>query len=142
NGNYHVPARSWAKEYTLDETNHIVTLDWSYSRNFGAGNVFSKAMGSVQRLSNGNTFICWGLVMGQTGAPKITELDGSNNVVWEMSFPNEDAVYRSHRYLWVPCARPSDDEIYVDNITSTAAKINWTAATNATYYDLRFRKVN
>src|SRR4029078_6721284 len=85
NGNFHSTAFSSAKEYTLDETNKKATLVWSYKRNVNGKNVFAKAMGSMQRLSNGNSFICWGLLMGQPDAPDITEVDPAGNIVWEMA---------------------------------------------------------
>jgi hypothetical protein len=53
NGNYHVPPRSYAKEYQVDEVNKTATLAWSYSRVVASGPVFGNAMGSVQRLTNG-----------------------------------------------------------------------------------------
>ncbi|HYV90572.1 MAG TPA: aryl-sulfate sulfotransferase [Chitinophagales bacterium] len=141
NGNYHSPSRSYAKEYVLDEVNHTATLTWSYNRAINGGHVFSRAMGSVQRLSNGNSFICWGLVQNQSGAPKLTEVTSSGTVVWELGFPTEDAVYRSHRYVWEPCVRVTPSTIYVDKITSTTAKIHWGVANNAASYDVQYRKL-
>ncbi|MBA2406922.1 MAG: aryl-sulfate sulfotransferase, partial [Chitinophagales bacterium] len=62
NGNYHSPPHSSAKEYILDEVNKTATLVWKYSHpGAQAGtNLYYLAMGSVQRLDNGNTFINWG----------------------------------------------------------------------------------
>ena len=140
NGNYRAPSFSYAKEYMLDEVNKTATLVWGYRRAIGASYVFSKAMGSTQRLPNGNTLICWGLVQAQPGAPKLTEVDTAGNLVWELKLSNEDAVYRAHRYIWEPCARPSDAGLYVDLITSASGKVHWAPATNASTYDLWYRK--
>src|SRR5262249_1557432 len=60
-GNFHVPSKSFAKEYQLDEANMTATLVWSYSHpNVNGIIAYYDATGSVQRLSNGNTFIGWG----------------------------------------------------------------------------------
>lgn len=134
-------ARSYAREYTLDEVNKTATYVWSYSRTFNAGYVFARAMGNTQRLSNGNTLICWGLNASQVGAPKISEVDSASNLVWELSLIEADAVYRAHRYVWQPCSRPSDASLFVDMITPSSGRIHWAAATNASSYDLWYRKV-
>ncbi len=141
NGVYHIPARTSVKEYVIDETNKTATLVWSYSRAFGPGYVFSKAMGNAQRLANGNTLINWGLTIAQPGAPKITEVDASGTVVWEMTLNSTDAVYRAQRHVWEPCARPSQHMVMADKIKPTSATIRWNAATNATTYDLQYRKL-
>ncbi|MEO5675044.1 MAG: arylsulfotransferase family protein [Chitinophagales bacterium] len=140
NGNYHVPARSYGKEYILDEVNKTATLTWKYSRAISGGNLYAKAMGNMQRLPNGNNFICWGLALNQPTAPKITELDINDNIVWELSLDVSEAIYRAHRHEWEPCARPSATKIYVDAITATTAKVRWLGASNATSYDVQYRK--
>ena len=139
NGNYHAPPRSSAKEYILDEVNKTATLVWSYYRPFGSGSVFSKAMGSAHRLPNGNTLICWGLVIGQTAAPSLTEVDAAGNIVWEMEINSPDAIYRARRYEWSPCARPSLHTVKATKITANSARIKWSAATNATRYSVQYR---
>lgn len=140
NGNHHAPPISYVKEYVLDEVNKTATLVWSYSRVITEGTVFSAAMGNAQRLDNGNTFICWGLVNLLNGAPKMTEVDSAGNVVWELKLSDQDAVYRARRHEWNPCARPTNSTIKASNITSTSAKLNWKPATNAASYDVQYRK--
>jgi len=141
NGNYHSPATSYGKEYQLDEVNKTATLVWSFKRTTSQGDIFSKAMGDVQRLPNGNTLICWGLVNTLNNVPKITEVDSANNIVWELQLADQDAVYRALRHNWSPCARPSNSTITASDITSTTAKIKWKPATNASSYDVEYRKV-
>ncbi len=58
NGNWHPVPESRAKEYQLDLVNMTATLVWQYPE---VSNRYSKAMGSLQRLPNGNTFINWGI---------------------------------------------------------------------------------
>ncbi|MCS6917977.1 MAG: aryl-sulfate sulfotransferase [Chitinophagales bacterium] len=140
NGVYHNPPLTAAKEYVLDEVNKTATLVWSYTRQIGTSKVFSKAMGGVQRLSNGNTLICWGLTIAQPGAPKLTEVDANNQVVWEMTINNADAVYRAQRHVWNPCARPTTSTVTVDKMKATSVRVVWAPATNATSYDLQYRK--
>lgn len=139
NGNYHFPPKSAAKEYILDEVNMTATLHWKYERNL-TGN--SSAMGSVQRLPNGNTFICWGLVYN-TAFPSITEVNPSGEVVWEMRLDPEfnDAIYRANRFVWTPCSRPSASGMQALNVTTNSAKLKWQPATNATTYEVRYKAV-
>jgi len=144
NGNFHTTPVSKAKEYTLDEVNKKATLVWSYKRTIDTKDVYAKAMGSVQRLSNGNTFICWGLVIGQQAAPSITEVTSSGTVVWEMDLTGNfsaHAIYRAHRRDWTPCSRPTAALIKVKKITSVSAKVDWENGTGADSYDVQYKKL-
>ncbi len=142
NGNYHSPPVSYAKEYSIDEINKTATLVWSYKRTVASGDVFSIAMGSMQRLSNGNTFIDWGLNLLNDDNPSLTEVDVNKNIVWELTLGSEDAIYRAHRREWDPCSRPTLTLITVKNITSTEAKVDWESATGAISYEVQYRKSN
>ncbi len=97
NGNMHAVQVSSAKEYQLDEVNHTATLVWSFTH---PDTLFGKAMGGVQRLSNGNTFIGWGWV--STGEPSITEVDPAGNIVYEAVLEDLGLTYRARRYAWYP----------------------------------------
>ncbi len=57
NGNQHVPNYSRGVEYQLDQQNKIATLVWQYRH---TPDIYAPAMGSVERLANGNTLIGWG----------------------------------------------------------------------------------
>lgn len=94
NGNYHVPARSRAVEYAVDETEKTVTKVWEY-RN--APDVYASAMGSVQRLPNGNTVIGWG-----NTNPTITEVTPEGAEVFEATLPAGVYSYRAFRTPWPP----------------------------------------
>ena len=64
-------------EYRIDPEALTATLIWSYSQE-GA---FTRARGSAQRLSNGNTLIGWG-----SGVPiTATEIDANRNKIWELT---------------------------------------------------------
>lgn len=93
NGNYHSSSFSRAIEYSLDEVNKKVTLVWEYR---STPNIFSAAMGNVQRLSNGNTIIGW----GTRANPSVTEVNPSGQKVYEIRNPNMVFSYRAQRFLW------------------------------------------
>lgn len=94
NGNLHSPSRSRAVEYELDEVDRIATLVWQY-RN--TPDSYGAAMGSVQRLPNGNTIIGWG-----STNPTATEVTPGGEKVAELNFPTGTFSYRAFRFEWPP----------------------------------------
>lgn len=92
NGNFHSPSFSRAVEYSLDEGNHTATLVWEY-RN--TPSIYAFAMGSVQRLENGNTFIGW----GYTGTT-LSEVTPEGQVALEMKLPASYLSYRAFKFDW------------------------------------------
>ncbi|MBC8042453.1 MAG: aryl-sulfate sulfotransferase [Rhizobacter sp.] len=95
NGNYRPngqPSFSRAVEYQLDEMNKTATLVWQYR---SVPDIYGFAMGSVQRLSNGNTVIGWG-----STNPSVTEVTASGEKVYEASLPTGIYSYRAFRYEW------------------------------------------
>lgn len=103
NGNLHNPPVSKPKEYVLDETNLTATNVWYYTHPQVNGfNMFTKNQGSAFRLSNGNTFICYGLPNIQ-GLYNGTEVDANKNIVWEFRFKDStEYSYRLYKQLWAP----------------------------------------
>lgn len=89
NGNFHSPPYSRAVEYQLDEVNKIATLAWQY-RN--SPDIYGPARGSAQRLSNGNTFICW----GAASTPTFTEVTPSGTIALQISFELGLGSYRGY----------------------------------------------
>lgn len=143
NGNYHTPHYSAAKEYTVDEINKTATLVWSYTPLVPDGSpVYFFAMGSVQRLANGNTFINGGWESNTTYS-NMWEINTANEVVWELKLTDAKSIvsYRARKFEWNPCARVSYHHMRSGNITSTSAKLQWLPATNAEEYKLQFRKI-
>lgn len=142
-GNYHVPARSFAKEYQLDEANKTATLVWDYSHPDVDGSIaFYSAMGNVQRLSNGNTLIGWGYRTKST-LPSITEIDPMGNIVWEMTLSGSKNYisYRAHKYQWQPCARPTFDSMRAQLINEYSVRLEWSAVANPSQqYEIQYRK--
>ena len=143
NDNYGLPPISSAKEYQLDEVNHVATLVWHYEHPYVGGYpVFGPATGSVQRLPNGNTIISWGTNNIHQDRPAMTEVDSSKNITWEMKFDEYgQKAYRVHKYVWNPCAPVNVAQVKVKKITSSSAKVIWYPVKNAASYDLQYRKV-
>ena len=144
NGNWHSPHHSTAKEYQLDYVNHTATLVWSYTPlNPSTGNaVFFPAMGNVQRLSTGNTFINCGLDFSSS-QPNLIEVTPAGQIVWELILNNDSYLicYRAHHHDWDPCAPVNPPSIKVKKITATSAKILWDDVSNAASYDVHYRKL-
>jgi len=143
NGNFHFPHHSAAKEYALDEINKTATLVWCYTPLAPNGtNTFFFAMGSVQRLSNGNTFIDGGWESNNTYS-NMWEIDTSNQVVWQLKLTDVKSIvsYRARKFDWSPCARPSFKEMQAKNITDHSAKLKWAPVANATQqYEVQYKK--
>ena len=93
NGNGHEPQFSRALEYRLNTDSMTATLVWSYAPE---ERYYSQAMGSVQRLPNGNTLIGYGDVP-ERAAEEIAP-DGTR--VFYLAFPNGYVSYRFLRQPW------------------------------------------
>ncbi len=94
NGNYHSPPFSRASEYKINEAEKTATLVWEY-RN--TPDIYAFAMGSVQRLSNGNTFIGWG-----SAATTLSEVSPDGELLYQLSLPAGQMSYRAFRYTTQP----------------------------------------
>ena len=99
NGNYHttmwgdgsIHDTAWSRaiEYDLDESSLRATPVWEYS------NIdFTYAAGNVQRLPNGNTFIC----SGDFGLEKAIEVTSEGEKVFQLSFPIGEFTLRMYRF--------------------------------------------
>ncbi len=92
NGNFHTPSFSRAIEYRINEVNKTATLVWQYRH---SPDLYAQAMGSVQRLSNGNTVIGWG-----TAFTTMTEVTPAGEVIYELSLTQGLMSYRAFRFDW------------------------------------------
>jgi len=141
-GNTHVPAHSAAKEYQLDFDNMTATLVWKFQPlTYSGTNAYFYAMGSAQRLSNGNTLVCGGWD-NSSNQSNIWEVTPDGEVVWEMALDNSKSLvgYRALKYTWIPCAPVNPNSVKAKNVTNTTAKIQWKAVSNAVSYDVQYRK--
>ncbi len=83
--------KSRAVEYELDTAAKTATLVWQYHH---SPEIFTDAMGSVERLPNGNTFIGWGEY-----PIAITEVRPDTSTAFEMILGLGDYSYRAYKYV-------------------------------------------
>lgn len=93
NGNMHTPTQSRVVEYKIDEVNKTAELVWSYQ----IPNFFAFATGSVQRLSNGNTFIGWGIPANPNETLRASEVTPDGKTVLELHMPVGAGGYRVYK---------------------------------------------
>ncbi len=90
NGNQKDPKYSRAIEFKLDTVNMLAEKIWEYRP---SPDRFTRLMGNVQSLPNGNTLINW----GDPALPKITEVTPGGTVVYEADFDPAMNNYRTFR---------------------------------------------
>lgn len=95
NGVTHDPPISRVLEYNLNEDENTAELVWEYIH---PDSILGIAMGSVQRLPNGNTLINWGVLSPQGAL--ITEVDYNKNIVLEIQYPDQNMVYKVRKHDW------------------------------------------
>ncbi|MBX3044679.1 MAG: aryl-sulfate sulfotransferase [Candidatus Kapabacteria bacterium] len=92
---------SRAVEYSIDEAGKTAHLVWEYKHN---PPISAFAMGSAQRLDNGNTLINWGLMF--TGLSKgLTEVTPDKDKVFELTLPKLNFSYRAQK-IELPACQP------------------------------------
>ncbi len=87
-----------ACEYNVDTSTWTATLVWHYDHD---STVQALAMGYVQRLTNGNTLINWGVYAGAKGQvlePAITEVTPDKRIAFELTLPLPYVVYRAFKF--------------------------------------------
>lgn len=94
NGNLKTPEYSRAVEYEIDEAARTIRRVWQYRP---AKDIAARTMGSVERMPNGGTLICWGRNFDRM---ILTELDSNDNVVYELknTESTNTASYRAAKY--------------------------------------------
>ena len=122
---------SSAQEFTLDEVNMTATLVHEYRH---TPDVVSVAMGSSQRLENGNTGIGW----GSARTPFYSEFKPDGSLAFELAFaePTYEVSYRAKRYPWVG-SPPWPPALVVErNAAALDLFMSWNGATEATSYTI------
>ena len=134
NGDRHNPPYSRAVEYKLDEQAKTATLVWEYRHD---PDIYTFAMGSVQRLPNGGTFIGWGSASAG-GGPVLTEVRPDNTVALEFFYPQGVMSYRAFKFPWasgLPSATVMINEVLEGN-TYTFNNSNDTTGTTIKFNHL------
>ncbi|MFA6598642.1 MAG: aryl-sulfate sulfotransferase [Ignavibacteriaceae bacterium] len=139
-GTQHTPQYSRGVEYKIDEQLKTATMIWDYRH---TPDIYTDAMGSVQRLPNGNTIIGWGIKTG-TGIPVYTEVHPDNTIALELFFPVGQFCYRAYKYPWIsqtPDASITINEIlegntykYSNSSVSTGIKITFKQLSTTSIY--------
>ena len=90
NGTYRGYSR--AVEYALDESTYTATVAWEYRH---SPDILGWALGSTQRLPNGNTLVGWG-----SANPTVTEVTPDGREVYEMGLAEGVYSYRVYSFPW------------------------------------------
>ena len=139
NRNNLTPAFSRAAEYWLDEERYLAVLVWEFRND---PDIFSIAMGNVQRLPNLNTVIGWGTSHTHDYAPgdeppAFMEIHPDGSKALELTFGKGIVSYRAFRLpweghaTWPPVAGVSQDEA-----GQAWLHFSWNGETDPVYYRL------
>ena len=88
---------SRAVQYQLDETNMTATLVWQYVH---SPYVLTPTEGIVKRFANGNTYVGWVSAAQQGTGPVLTEVNASNQVMFELSAPGFQSQTILNKLVW------------------------------------------
>ncbi len=97
NGKYTTPPVARALEYSLNVSDSSANLVWQYIYN---ANMTSTAMGSMERLSNGNTLINFGFVDAEY--PMFVMVNPQGDLLMKGHGPALYASYRAFNYFNIP----------------------------------------
>jgi len=128
NGNLKTPTPfSRAVEYEIDEDAKTVTRVWQYPDD---QSIYAVAMGNVQRLENGNTFIGWGTL------GSITEVNDQGDTALELNLGG--LSYRAFRFPWdaLPAEPPRLVARGSGDPNGVTLYFSWNGATQIDSYDI------
>jgi hypothetical protein len=114
------PWYSRAVEYSVDEKNKTADLVWEYKH--PAGDIATFAMGSAQRLPNGNTLIDWGMILSGPFRT-VTEVTPDKKIAYELSLPPAYFSYRGLKYQ-LPACQPVGNVVMRDLLEGNTYKFN------------------
>jgi hypothetical protein len=148
NGNQHPDNYSRGVEYQLDTLAMTATMVWEYRHN---PDVYSSAMGSVQRLPNGNTLIGWGM-MSLSTSPVMTEVHPDKSVALELFLPSGQISYRSLKYPWNSASTHAQVQVneilqgntytFSNTTDTTGIKIKYTTLNSGLYTNAVVNRFN
>ena len=108
-----LPGRTYSRavEYHLDETNMIATLVWEYRH---IPDVLTPSEGIVKRFTNGDTYVGWVSAAQNGTGPVFTEVNASNQVMFEVSLPGFKSQTILNKQVWnSPALVQSDTNLAV-----------------------------
>jgi hypothetical protein len=127
NGTYRGYSR--AVEYELDENALTATLVWEYRH---SPDILGWALGSTQRLPDGNTLIGWG-----SANPTVSEVTPDGREVYEMGFPEAIFSYRVFSHPWKTNAFvPKVDAVIFPEAPADKSSSFELVVSNPTNYDI------
>lgn len=94
NGELTTPPLARGVEYELDQTNKTATRVWSLDNTPG---VLSYALGSMQRLSNGNSLVSWGAGFSPGFDNDFIEVSANNDTLLTLDYPQDYFIYRTYK---------------------------------------------
>jgi hypothetical protein len=97
-------------EYDVDEIGKTAELVWDYVH---PDSIIGLAMGSTQRLPNGNTLINWGTINNRGAL--ITEVTNDKNIVLEIQYPYQHKVYKARKNDWAFTVNLLSGDTNLDN---------------------------
>jgi hypothetical protein len=121
------PLYSRASEYVLDEPGKHVSLAWEY-RDSPDG--FSLAMGSAQRLPNGNTLTNW----GTRNSPELIEVKPDGSKAFELALQPFYFNYRAFRLPWHGYPTTTPTLVAQTGGVTTTLAYSWNGATEIGSY--------
>lgn len=139
NRNHLTPAFSRAAEYWLDEERRMAVLVWEFRND---PDIFSIAMGNVQRLPNLNTVIGWGTSHTHDYAPgdeppAFMEIHPDGSKAMELTFGQGIVSYRAFRFPWAGHATwPPVAGVSQDEAGQAWLHFSWNGETDPVYYRL------
>jgi len=94
-----LPGRTYSRavQYHIDETNLTATLVWEYRH---VPDILTPTEGIVKRFTNGNTYVGWVSAAQQGTGPVLTEVNGSNQVMFELSAPGFQSQTILTKQVW------------------------------------------
>jgi hypothetical protein len=123
NGN---PDGSTAKIINVDESSRTVTLQRAYQH---PAKFLASALGSVQKLANGNVYVGWGT------QPYISEFSADGTLLVDGQFVSQSRTYRAFLVDWVghPTTKP-DVVAKVGAEGGFAIYVSWNGATEVDHW--------
>jgi len=93
--------REWSRvvEYRLDEDSMTASIAWEYPGALADDEWFTFAWGDADRLSNGNTLVCAGTLVGRQSQSRLFEVTPDGDKVWQVLLSVNDQEELAGAYM-------------------------------------------